>query len=150
MKHSVNYNLNKPDYVDQFDLRHWNENVDIIDSVLKDNENAINDEVEARENTDAEIVKIKNGDTIVKNAENAENAEKANKDGNGRDIATELDKKLEVVKINGTDVTVEDKGVNLQVSFRISDGEHTGSSVNMSNGLVTIQLPSQIYGAVFN
>lgn len=48
MKYSVNYNFNKPDYNDQYDLRHWNQNTDKIDSILKENETAIQNEAEAR------------------------------------------------------------------------------------------------------
>lgn len=49
MKYSVNYNFNKPDYNDQYDLRHWNQNTDKIDSLLKENETSIQAEATARD-----------------------------------------------------------------------------------------------------
>lgn len=39
MNHSTHYNLNKPERGDQYDVAHWNENSDIIDTALY-NENA--------------------------------------------------------------------------------------------------------------
>lgn len=36
MRHSVHFNMNKPEYSEQYDLAHWNENTDIMDSALYD------------------------------------------------------------------------------------------------------------------
>ena len=35
MQYSTNYNLNKPQPADQFNIEHWNENTDSLDSLLK-------------------------------------------------------------------------------------------------------------------
>lgn len=40
MQKTVNYNLNKPEYSEQYDLRHWNDNSDIIDAQMKAEETA--------------------------------------------------------------------------------------------------------------
>ena len=40
MQKTVNYNLNKPNYSDQYDLRHWNDNMDMIDTQMKAEETA--------------------------------------------------------------------------------------------------------------
>ena len=203
MKKSINYNLNKPDYADQYDLKHWNQNTDSIDSLLKENSENINNEVRNRESAitavDNKITNIVNGTTIVKKAYNDENNNnipetyqtKANKvnswqtepsdikypseklvkssidgEANVRTIQdnalgarieaeaksrAEADNtKLEYVMINGTNVSNTNKKANLQVSFKITDGSNYGNVVDMSNGTVTINLPSKIYGAVFN
>lgn len=39
MQQSTNYNMNKPELTDQYDLQHWNDNTDIIDTELKKREN---------------------------------------------------------------------------------------------------------------
>lgn len=105
MKHSTNYNLNKPDYVDQYDLRHWNDNTDIIDSQMKSEETSriqsdatlqqnianeasarqgadttlqgnINDEVNARTNADTQIRNdISDGTLVAKKAQQAQQDE---------------------------------------------------------------------------
>ncbi len=174
MKKSLYYNLNKPDYADQYDLRHWNENTDLIDRILKNHADAISSEATARTDADMALVtridKIVNGDTVVG---------KANKDADGNIIIDtyqtksnkvnswqntpdnnhypsekltkdSLDLKIEKVRINNTIVQPSDNEVNLTVSFRITDGTNNGATVSMSNGLVTIALPTSIYGAVFN
>ena len=41
MQYSTNYNMNKPERNDQYNLDHWNENTDIIDSELKKVNNRI-------------------------------------------------------------------------------------------------------------
>lgn len=39
MQYSTNYNMNKPELNDQYDVDHWNENTDILDTELKKREN---------------------------------------------------------------------------------------------------------------
>jgi len=39
MQYSTNYNMNKPELTDQYNLSHWNDNTDIIDTELKKREN---------------------------------------------------------------------------------------------------------------
>lgn len=176
MQYSVYYNLNKPDYVDQYDLRHWNENTDAIDTILKNHADLIEAEtanrVNAENDINSEITKIKDGTTVVEKAKN-------DKDGNQIDttyqkksykvsswgstpnndnypteklVKDNLDGKVSQIKINGNAINMaSDKSVNIQTSFKIQDSKgNTGAIVSMSNGEITIMLPSTIYGAVFN
>ena len=67
-------------------------------------------------------------------------------------VKDNLDGKVSQIKINGNAISMaSDKSVNIQTSFKIQDSKgNTGAAVNMSNGEITIMLPSTIYGAVFN
>lgn len=220
MQYTTNYSLNKPNYSDQYDLRHWNDNMDLIDAQMKNEETAriqsdttlqvhIDEEALARQNADttlqsnitseantraandttiqnnlnSEVTARTNADTQIRTDLGNGNlvADKANKDKDGNQIDTtyqkksykvsswsstpdndnypteklvkdNLDGKVSQIKINGNAISMaSDKSVNIQTSFKIQDSKgNTGAAVNMSNGEITIKLPSTIYGAVFN
>ncbi len=59
MQQSTNYNMNKPDLTDQYDLAHWNQNTDIIDTELKkreDDDTALKNPVYTEAGADAPLV----------------------------------------------------------------------------------------------
>lgn len=59
MQYSTNYNMNKPELVDQYDVQHWNDNTDKIDTELKkreDDDTALKNPVYTEAGADANLV----------------------------------------------------------------------------------------------
>ena len=52
MQHSTNYNMNKPERADQYNIDHWNDNTNIVDTELKRNADAIITETERASNAE--------------------------------------------------------------------------------------------------
>ena len=181
MKKSINYNFNKPDYADQYDLKHWNQNTDMLDSILKEQKDSLDTEVKTRSASDNEMA------TTISNILTGKNiVEKANKDADGniinntyqtkankvnswssptsndkypseklvKDTLDELKDDITKGAING--IKVNDKalskdGTSVNFKIKISDGTNVGAIANLNDaGEIIIQLPTKIYGAVFN
>lgn len=64
MHYSENYHLNEPDLADQYNLSHWNENMDILDSVIQNEVNSrtteMGNEISARQTADTALQNITN------------------------------------------------------------------------------------------
>jgi len=173
MQQSVYYKFNKPDYVDQYDLRHWNSNTDQLDTILYNNGlspnndgnalgNRIDAEVEARTNADTllqdnidnEASTREGADTQIRNdiGDGTLIAKKAEKDNDGNVIKNTYATKTALseeatARANGDNLKV-DKTVQIRISD--SDGSHVGNAVSLNGSIITITLPSKIYGAVWN
>lgn len=65
MQYSENYNMNKPDRADQYNLDHWNENTDIIDTQLKSQEDRIAQNESDIDDLDSLILTFITSDTIL-------------------------------------------------------------------------------------
>jgi hypothetical protein len=55
MQYSTNYEMNKPERADQYNIDHWNGNTDIIDTQMKKNADDISDEITRATNAENEI-----------------------------------------------------------------------------------------------
>jgi len=81
MQKTVNYNLNKPNYSDQYDLRHWNDNMDIIDTQMKSEETSrINGLGNLQQALEGETQSRTSGDTTLQNNINLESTARTNAD----------------------------------------------------------------------
>ena len=60
MNYSTNYNMNKPQPADQYNIDHWNQNTDIIDTAMKANADAIVTENERAVNAETALQNLTN------------------------------------------------------------------------------------------
>ena len=81
MQRTTNYGLNKPNYSDQYDLRHWNDNMDLIDAQMKSEETArIQSDTILQANIDSEATARQNADTTLQGNIDSEASTRSNAD----------------------------------------------------------------------
>ena len=126
MQQSSHYGFNKPDYADQYDLRHWNENTDSLDTILNNNGISPNNDANALGNRiDAEKTARENADSTLQSNITSEATARGNADtairndiGNGTLVAKKAEQDQDGNNIKSTYATKDE--IDDEVSSRQS------------------------------
>lgn len=84
MNYTTNLNLNKPEKAEQFNIDHWNDNMDTIDSAVQGEIDTRTSQVQTlTQNLDDEVTARQSGDTAAKDLANATGTLSVVKGGTG-------------------------------------------------------------------